>query len=199
MSGGGVTVGAVPPPTGFSVGGSSTVVMSGYAPDSSVGAFLFSDPVSLGKLAVGTDGSARGKIMIPANISPDQHTLQFTGWNAKGEPVILSASITVKPQVKRITGIVEFPKGSARPGSAGRSAMTRLVAGSAALTGPVTTVVTYPKTGTPAQVRIAKAQAQAVAKGLRERRMPGSIRIGAASRADAQLLTSGKVRVVATG
>ena len=77
--------------------------------------------------------------------------------------------------------------------------MTRLVAGSAALTGPVTTVVTYPKTGTPAQVRIAKAQAQAVAKGLRERRMPGSIRIGAASRADAQLLTSGKVRVVATG
>ena len=186
MSGGGVLVDAVPPPTGFSSGGSSSVVMSGYAPDSSVGAFLFSDPVSLGTLPVGSDGSARGKIVIPANISPGQHTLQFTGWNTSGEPVVLSAGITVKPQVKRVVQAVPFKQGSATLNAAGRAAVVRAVSSSAALAGSVRTTVSYVDAGTSSMAKLAKSRAQVVARALAVRGLRASItpvRSSAATRA----------------
>lgn len=175
LIGGGVTVGAVTPPTGFSVGGSSTMVMSGYAPDSSVGAYLFSDPVSLGALEVGTDGAARGRITIPANISPGQHTLQFTGWNANGEPVILSAGITVKPQVKRVVQEVRFTQGSTSLTPAGRAAVGRAVAASAALSGSIRTTVSYVNSGAPSAIKLAKFRARVVAKALMPLGLPASI------------------------
>ena len=175
MSGGGVFVDAVPPPTGFSSGGSSSVVMSGYAPDSSVGAFLFSDPVSLGTLPVGADGAARGKIVIPANISPGQHTLQFTGWNANGEPVILSAGITVKPQVKRVVQAVPFKQGTVTLNAAGRAAVGRAVSSSAALAGSIRTTVSYVQAGTPSSKKLAKSRARSVVKALAARGLSASI------------------------
>lgn len=199
MSGGGVLVDAVPPPTGFSSGGSSSVVMSGYAPDSSVGAFLFSDPVSLGTLPVGSDGSARGKIVIPANISPGQHTLQFTGWNASGEPVVLSAGITVKPQVKRVVQAVPFKQGSATLNAAGRAAVVRAVSSSAALAGSVRTTVSYVDAGTSSMAKHAKSRAQVVARALAVRGLRASItpvRSGAATRAG---LRPSSVVITSTG
>lgn len=199
MSGGGVFVDAVPPPTGFSSGGSSSVVMSGYAPDSSVGAFLFSDPVSLGTLPVGADGAARGKIVIPANISPGQHTLQFTGWNANGEPVILSAGITVKPQVKRVVQAVPFKQGSTTLNAAGRAAVVRAVSSSAALAGSVRTKVSYLHAGTPAAMKLAKSRAQVVARALAARGLPASISPVRSSAAKPAGFRSNSVVITSTG
>ena len=189
MSGGGVVIDAVPPPTGFSSGASSSVAVSGYAPDSSVGVFLFSDPVSLGTLPVGTDGAARGRITIPANITPGQHTLQVTGWNANGEPVILSAGITVKPQVKRVVQAVSFKQGSASLSPAGLAAVGRAVSSSAALAGSIRTTVSYVHASAPAAMKLAKSRAQIVAKALTARGLPASIapvRSGASSPAGAR-------------
>ena len=175
LSGGGVVVDAVPPPTGFSSGGSSSVEMSGYAPDSSVGAFLFSDPVSLGTLAVGPDGAARGRIVIPKSIRPGPHTLQFTGWTSNGEPVILSAGITVKPQVTRVVQAVAFKRGSAKLTPEGRAAIVRAVASSAALAGSIRTMVSYCHADTPAAEMLAKSRARAVARVLAASGLPASI------------------------
>lgn len=199
MSGSGVFVDAVPPPTGFTSGGSSSVAMSGYAPDSSVGAFLFSNPVSLGTLPVGADGAARGKIVIPANISPGQHTLQFTGWNANGEPVILSAGITVKPQVKRVVQAVPFKQGSTTLNAAGRAAVVRAVSSSAALAGSVRTKVSYLHAGTPAAMKLAKSRAQVVARALAARGLPASISPVRSSAAKPAGFRSNSVVITSTG
>jgi hypothetical protein len=171
--------------------------MSGLAPDSQVGSFLYSTPVSLGTLTVGADGMANGRITIPASVPPGNHTLQFTGWTPSNEPVILSAGITVKPQVRRLSTSVTFDEGS-RLTRFGRADVRRFVADSSALATPVTTVVTYPGFGTPPEVCLAKARAQVVVRALKDRGMTGSIRIAASSPAKASGVRPGSVRITAT-
>ena len=173
--------------------------MSGYDPESVVGTFLYSDPISLGTLSVGPDGVAQGRITIPTSVPAGPHTLQFTGWTPSGEPVILSAGITVKPQVRRVTASIRFDKGATALTKADRATTSRIVAESAALAAPVRTVVAYPKTGTKAEVRLAKARAKAVAKALRDRGMPGRIEVHAIGPARKPALAAGKVRITATG
>jgi hypothetical protein len=175
--GGGVSASAVPPPMGFSSGGTSTVTMSGYAPDSQVEAFLFSTPVPLGALTVGVDGIAKGTITIPTSVPPGNHTLQFTGWTPMKEPVVLSAGITVKPQVKRVVQRVTFIASSRLPGKQGRASIPRVVADSAALVRPTRTVVTYPGSGAPDQVRLAHSRAKTVVASLRALGLMGPIAV----------------------
>ena len=175
------------------------MAVSGYAPDSSVGAFLFSDPVSLGTLPVGADGAARGRIVIPANVSPGQHTLQFTGWNANGEPVVLSAGITVKPQVKRVVQAVPFKQGSATLNAAGRAAVTRAVSSSTALAGSVQTTVSYVDAGTSSMAKLAKSRAQVVARALTVRGLRASITPVGLSGATRAGIRPGSIVITSTG
>lgn len=135
------SVSTSPPPSGFSSGGSTAVEMSGFAPESRVGGFLFSDPVSLGTLTVGADGVAKGRIAIPTSVPAGEHTLQFTGWTATNEPVIMSAGITVKPKVRQVVRSVPFARGTSRLGAAGKAAVGAAAAASSALVAPVRTTV----------------------------------------------------------
>ena len=199
MSANGIAVRVTPPPTGFSAGGSNSVTMSGFAPNSGVGAFLYSDPMSLGTLTVGTDGVAKGRIVIPTTVPPGRHTLQFTGWTPAKEPVILSAAITVGPQVRKVVKVVSFPHDQKTLNPAGRIAIGRFVAESTALVAPVRTTVAYAGTGTRAEVRDAKARAKAVVAALRARGIQGSIRLGLASSSKAFRLQPGQVGITATG
>lgn len=195
LSGGGVTVNTTPPPSGFSSGGSSGVLMSGYAPDSRVGTFLFSDPVSLGTLTVGSNGVAQGQITIPASVPPGEHTLQFTGWTSTNAPVILSVGITVKPMVRQVTRAVPFARGTTTLGTTGKAAVSAVVSDSSALVAPLRTTVEYSTAGSPAASRVAKARAQSVARALRVQEMPGVIVTLARSRG----LQPGAVVIVARG
>lgn len=146
------------------------------------------------------------RIIIPATVPPGGHTLQFTGWTPAKEPVILSAAITVGPQVRKVVTVVPFPHhrtavGSAQRtalGSAQRTAVGRFVTASAALVAPIRTSVAYAGTGTRAEVRDAKARAKAVVAALRARGIPGSIRLGPASSSKASPLRPGQVRITAT-
>lgn len=195
LSGGGVTVNTTPPPTGFSSGGSTSVEMSGYAPDSRVGAFLFSEPVSLGTLSVGADGVAQGQITIPASVPPGQHTLQFTGWTSTNAPVILSVGITVKPKVRQVTGTVSFARGATGLNSTGKAAVSAVVRDSLALVAPLRTNIEYSSSGSPAAIRLAHARAKSVARALRAQKMPGRIATLAQSRG----LRPGVVVITARG
>lgn len=199
LSGGGVVASASPPPSGFSSGGSTAVTLSGLSPDSQVASFLYSTPVSLGTMTVGADGVAKGRITIPASVPPGNHTLQFTGWTPSSEPVVLSAGITVKPQVKRVTSVVTFVGDSAVLSAAGRASVSRFVANSAAMVSPVRTAVGYLKSGADAQVKLAKARAKLVAAALRGGGMPGRIQLHPISPLTSSGVRSGEVVIVATG
>ena len=193
LAAGSMVVRTTPPPTGFSAGGSSTVSMSGFAPDSSAGAFLFSEPVSLGTLTVDAGGVATGRIVIPASVPPGDHTLQFTGWTPGGEPVILSAGVTVKPEVTRVLTPVPFADGASTLRGPGRAAVRLAVAGTAALAGPWRTTVAYPED----EGHIGRKRARAVASALRSGGLTGPIRVEVAP-AKRRSIPAGTVTVTTT-
>lgn len=173
--------------------------MSGFAAESRVGAFLYSDPIALGTLTVGANGIAQGRIVIPATVPPGRHTLQFTGWTADRQPVILSAAINVRPQVRKVATVISFQGHRTTLTPAGRIAVGQFVRESAALVAPVRTIVTYPRTGTRAEIHDAKARAKAVVEALRARGMPGSIRLSPETSSKTSAASPGQVRITATG
>jgi len=193
LTAGSMAVRTTPPPTGFSAGGSSTVSMSGFAPDSSAGAYLFSEPVSLGTLTVDAGGVATGRIVIPASVPPGDHTLQFTGWTPGGEPVILSAGVTVKSEVTRVLTPVPFADGASTLRGPGRAAVRRAVAGTAALAGPWRTTVAHPED----EGHIGRKRARAVASALRSGGLTGPIRVVVAP-AKRRIIPAGTVTVTTT-
>lgn len=193
LTAGSMVVRTSPPPTGFSAGGISTVTMSGFAPDSSAGAFLFSEPVSLGTLTVDAEGVATGRIVIPASVLPGDHTLQVTGWTPSGEPVILSAGVTVKPEVTRVVTPVPFADGASTLRGPGRAAVRRAVAGTAAMVGPWRTTVAYPE----GDGDIGRTRARAVASALRSGGLTGPIRVEVAP-AGRRAIPAGMVTITTT-
>lgn len=193
LTAGSMAVRTTPPPTGFSAGGSTAVTMSGFAPDSSAGAYLFSEPVSLGTLTVDAGGAATGRIVIPASVPPGDHTLQFTGWTPSGEPVILSAGVTVKPEVTRVLTPVPFADGASILRGPGRAAVRRAVAGTAALAGPWRTTVAYPE----GEGHIGRKRARAVASALRSGGLTGPIRVEVAP-AGRRTIPAGTVTITTT-
>ena len=84
-------------------GGRVNLGVSGLTPGSTSTAWLFSDPVRLGSLTVGSDGSLSGGVDVPAGVPAGRHTLQLVLERADGTPLALSIGV----QVAQIEG--RFP------------------------------------------------------------------------------------------
>ena len=67
----------------------------GLEPSSTVSMTLFSDPISLGSVTVGGDGSFTASPVIPSTVPVGAHTLQLTGRTKTGEPFELSIGVLV--------------------------------------------------------------------------------------------------------
>ena len=67
----------------------------GLEPNSSVSMTLFSDPVTLGSVSVGGDGSFSSSPVIPSTAPLGAHTFQLTGRTKTGEPFVLSIGVLV--------------------------------------------------------------------------------------------------------
>ena len=66
------------------LGGQVQASGQGFEPGSMVDVWLFSDPVYIGSLPVGDDGTFDGELTVPANITPGTHTLQANGLTTDG-------------------------------------------------------------------------------------------------------------------
>lgn len=66
-----------------------------FVPGSVVGATIHSEPIFLGTLTVGLDGSATGSVEVPSNVSAGYHELHITGQLASGENVTMYEPIFV--------------------------------------------------------------------------------------------------------
>ncbi len=76
-------------------GGSLEVNSSGWQPGSTVTATMYSTPVRLGQVTVGTDGSFVTQFQVPTNAANGSHRLELTGIGADGQPAVVNLAITV--------------------------------------------------------------------------------------------------------
>ena len=67
----------------------------GFSPTSLVTLFMFSTPVQLGSLPVGSNGAVAGALLIPASTQPGSHTVQAVGRGVNGQSLTLSLGVTV--------------------------------------------------------------------------------------------------------
>jgi hypothetical protein len=82
------------------------VVVSGFGfkAGTDVEIWLFSDPVYLGSILVGSDGTFRGGVPVPAAMMVGEHTLQANGESFDGQRRSLSLGVQVVDPV-----VVELP------------------------------------------------------------------------------------------
>jgi LPXTG-motif cell wall-anchored protein len=76
-------------------GDKETAFGCGYKPGSKVDVDLFSAPVRVASVVAGADGGFTATFNIPAGTTPGSHTVESSGVNSAGQPLLLSASITV--------------------------------------------------------------------------------------------------------
>ena len=67
----------------------------GFAPDSAVGVYLFSEPRTLGTLTTNARGAFSGTVPVPADVPVGVHTAQVSGYTPNGDILIVSLGIEV--------------------------------------------------------------------------------------------------------
>ncbi|HZQ26868.1 MAG TPA: LPXTG cell wall anchor domain-containing protein [Acidimicrobiales bacterium] len=67
----------------------------GFKPGSSVALDFLSTPVRVGTATADANGGIRATVTVPANATPGTHTIEATGTDPRGAPLVLSASITI--------------------------------------------------------------------------------------------------------
>ena len=67
----------------------------GFAPDSAVGVYLFSEPRTLGTLTTDARGVFSGTVPVPADVPVGVHTAQVSGYTPNGDVLIVSLGIEV--------------------------------------------------------------------------------------------------------
>ena len=67
----------------------------GFAPDSAVGVYLFSEPRTLGTLTTNARGVFSGTVPVPADVPVGVHTAQVSGYTPNGDILIVSLGIEV--------------------------------------------------------------------------------------------------------
>lgn len=72
---------------------------TGLQPNTTVEAWVFSEPRYLTTIKVGSDGSFASSLILPKDLLPGQHTLQIGSLNGQGRLVVLSVPITIKGSV----------------------------------------------------------------------------------------------------
>lgn len=72
----------------------------GFAPDSAVGVYLFSEPRTLGTLQTDAQGVFSGVVPVPDDVPVGVHTAQVSGYTPDGDILVVSLGIEVAaPQV----------------------------------------------------------------------------------------------------
>jgi YVTN family beta-propeller protein len=75
--------------------GTTQVAASGFAPGSTVQLVIYSTPVELARLTSNAAGAVSASPSVPPGLTPGDHTLQFAGFSASGEPLTLSIGVRV--------------------------------------------------------------------------------------------------------
>ena len=83
----------------FPVAAKAEIAGSGMQPNTTVEAWVFSQPRYLGTLKVGADGKFASTLALPKDLLPGQHTLQIGSLNSQGRLVTISVPITIKGSV----------------------------------------------------------------------------------------------------
>jgi uncharacterized repeat protein (TIGR02543 family) len=83
----------------FPVASRAQIAGTGLQPNTTVEAWVFSEPMYVGTIKVGQDGSFASNLTLPKNLLPGQHTLQIGSLNSQGRLVTLSVPITIKGSV----------------------------------------------------------------------------------------------------
>ena len=68
---------------------------SGFAPNSLVEIWLYSDPIQLGEFLTDEQGNLSAEIEIPESVPLGDHTLEMEGEDVSGEPVTVSTPVIV--------------------------------------------------------------------------------------------------------
>jgi len=68
---------------------------SGFAPNSLVEIWLYSDPIQLGEFLTDEEGTFSAEIEIPESVPLGDHTLEMEGEDVSGEPVTVSTPVVV--------------------------------------------------------------------------------------------------------
>lgn len=98
-----------------SAGSTVQIAGSGFAPGSSVGMTLHSDPVDLGRAPVGADRAFSTSAVIPLGVPAGAHRIEVAGISASGEPVLQSIPLRVTAATTATTAGQQQP--SSAPGS----------------------------------------------------------------------------------
>ncbi len=77
-------------------GGSFGVRVAGFAPNSPVEAWLFSDPIRLGDFQTSNYGKSTERFIVPATVEPGSHRVVLTGRNALDEEFTLALGLQVR-------------------------------------------------------------------------------------------------------
>jgi uncharacterized repeat protein (TIGR02543 family) len=83
----------------FAVAAKAEIAGAGMQPNTTVEAWVFSQPRYLGTLKVGADGKFAASLTLPKDLLPGQHTLQIGSLNSQGRLVTISVPITIKGSV----------------------------------------------------------------------------------------------------
>lgn len=75
--------------------GTTQVGAAGFAPGSTVQLVIYSSPVNVATLTGDAAGAVSGSPSVPSGLAPGDHTLQFAGFSASGEPLTLSIGVRV--------------------------------------------------------------------------------------------------------
>lgn len=161
-----------------------------------VDVFAFSEPIFLGRLKVYGDGSFTGLLPVPPGLPDGRHTLQMVGTASSGREV--SAALPMvksspqEPSRQRIR--ILFDRGSLTLSSADAKRLGGFASG---LISATSIVSRYNGSGSPAQVKAAKARAQAVVRHLRTLR-PGIPVVVSARQASRSAWPGRSIRVITT-
>ena len=86
-------------------GGHLDVATAGLSPGTQLVGWLFSEPVRLGALPVGANGSSTGAFAVPDALAAGAHTLQLVATRADGEQVAWSVGIRLEPIASRFPDV----------------------------------------------------------------------------------------------
>lgn len=80
-------------------GGSVKVSGQGFLPGSDVDVWMFSEPVLLGTVRVGADGSFSASLALPAGIPVGEHTIQANGLTAERDTMTAQMGLKIAAEV----------------------------------------------------------------------------------------------------
>ena len=76
-------------------GGSFGVRVAGFAPNSPVEAWMFSDPIRLGDFQVNNYGKSTERFIVPSYVEPGSHRVVLTGRDALGKDFTVAMGLQV--------------------------------------------------------------------------------------------------------